>query len=114
LNVHQRKLKNGLAVRAIIFGLIAALIYWFLPDAGQSAFRKMSAAMQNAQSWCIDIAVAEPTKHVETTLEFCCPARYHLVRKQAGGTPFEPNLNFLTRQRSAVQVRTGLPFFSIL
>jgi hypothetical protein len=88
----DRKLKSGLAARAVIFGLAAVLIYWVLPDAGLSALRKMNAAMQNARSWRMDTVVTEPTKKGESTVEVYCPSRFHEVSKESyeqGGKQYE-------------------------
>jgi hypothetical protein len=88
----DRKLKNGLAARVVIFGLTAVLVYWVLPDAGVSALKKMNAAMQNARSWRMDTVVTEPTKKAESTVEVYCPSRFHEVSREVfeqGGKQFE-------------------------
>jgi hypothetical protein len=88
----DRKLANSLAARIVIFALVAALIYWALPDAGLSALKKMSTAMQNARSWRMDLVVTEPTKKIQSTVEVYCPSRFHEVTNSAfqeGGSQVE-------------------------
>jgi hypothetical protein len=88
----ERNLKSGLIAQAVILGLISAVIYLFLPDAGQSELKRMSAAIQNAHTWRVEVVVSEPTNHEEITIEFYCPTRYHRKDKrvyQEGGQQYE-------------------------
>ena len=90
----ERNLANGLATRAVIFGFVALLIWWVLPNSGVSEFKKMNAAMQNARSWRVRTVVAEPTKNIESLTEVYCPSRIHTVVKSAieeGGKRIEQN-----------------------
>src|SRR5258708_7844238 len=77
----ERNLWSGLASRLVIFGLVALLIYWAMPDSGVSAMKKMNASMQNARSWRVQTVVAEPTKNVESMTEVYCPSRVHTVQQ---------------------------------
>jgi hypothetical protein len=88
----DRMQANSLTARIVIFALVAALIYWALPDPGLSALRKMSVAMQNARSWRMDLVVTEPTKKVQSTVEVYCPSHFHEVSstvRDEGGRQFE-------------------------
>jgi hypothetical protein len=88
----DRKLANSLSARIVIFALVAVLIYWALPDPGLSALKKMSAAMQNARSWRMELVVTEPTKKIQSTVEVYCPSRFHQVTdsaRQEGGSQVE-------------------------
>jgi hypothetical protein len=90
----ERNLANGLATRVVIFGFLALLIWWILPDSGVSEFKKMNAAMQNARSWRLRTVVAEPTKNIETLTEVYCPSRIHTLTKsetEEGGKRTEQN-----------------------
>jgi hypothetical protein len=81
-----------LAARVVIFGFVALLIYWALPDSGLSELKKMSAAMQNARSWRIETIVNEPTKKSQSAVEVYCPSRFHEVSsssREEGGSVFE-------------------------
>jgi hypothetical protein len=77
----ELNLVSGLASRLVIFGLLAGLIYWAMPDSGSSEMKRMNAAMQNARSWRVQIVVAEPTKNIESMTEVYCPSRVHAVNK---------------------------------
>jgi hypothetical protein len=79
----ERNLASGLASRLVIFGLVAALIYWAMPDSGVSEMKKMNASMQNARSWRVQTVVAEPTKNIESMTEVYCPSRVRTVSKAA-------------------------------
>jgi hypothetical protein len=88
----ERSLANGLAARVVIFGFVILLIYWVLPDAGISEFKKMNAAMQNARSWRMHTVVDEPTKNIDTLTEVYCPSSVHTVNKstiEQGGEKHE-------------------------
>jgi hypothetical protein len=90
----ERNLASGLASRVVIFGLLALLIYWAMPDSGVSEMKKMNAAMQNARSWRVQTVLEEPTKNVESMTEVYCPSRVHSVSKAVydeGGRHFEEN-----------------------
>lgn len=77
----ELNLASGLASRLVIFGLLAGLIYWAMPDSGSSEMKRMNAAMQNARSWRVQTVVAEPTKNIESMTEVYCPSRVHTVNK---------------------------------
>ena len=77
----EKSLANGLAARAVIFGFVALLIWWVLPSSGNSEFKKMSAAMQNARSWRAHTVVNEPTKVVD--LMQALKASVEQTKKQA-------------------------------
>ncbi len=79
----ERSLANGLAARAVIFGFVVLLIWWVLPGVGNSEFKKMNAAMQNARSWRAHTVVNEPTKMVDSLTEVYCPSRVHSVVKSS-------------------------------
>src|SRR5882762_10105904 len=79
----ERSLANGLAARAVIFGFVALLIWWVLPSSGNSEFKKMNAAMQNARSWRMRTVVNEPTKRVDSLTEVYCPSRVRSVMKSS-------------------------------
>jgi len=88
----ERGLANGLAARAVIFGFVALLIWWVLPDSGASEFRRMNAALQNARSWRVHTVVDEPTKSVDALTEVYCPSRVHVISKsviEQGGEKHE-------------------------
>jgi hypothetical protein len=90
----ERIMASGLAARGVIFGLVALLIYWMLPDAGPSALKRMSVALQNARSWRVQTVVTEPTKSVESLTEVYCPSRVRTVNKAVsdeGGRHYEDN-----------------------
>ena len=90
----ERSLANGLAARAVIFGFVALLIWWVLPSSGNSEFKKMNAALQNARSWRMRTVVNEPTKTVDSLTEVYCPSRVHSVTKSSredGGVRREDN-----------------------
>jgi hypothetical protein len=90
----EGKLASGLAARLVIFGLVALLIFWALPDAGLSALKKMNMALQNARSWRVQTVVTEPTKSVESLTEVYCPSRVRTVNKAVsdeGGRHYEDN-----------------------
>jgi hypothetical protein len=90
----EKNLWSGLASRLVVFGLVALLIYWAMPDSGVSAMRKMNASMQNARSWRVQTVVTEPTKNVESMTEVYCPSRVHTVNKvimDEGGQHYEEN-----------------------
>lgn len=77
----ERNTTSGLASRAVIFGLVALLIYWAVPDSGASALKRMNTALQNARSWRVQTVVTEPTKNGESLTEVYCPSRVRTVNK---------------------------------
>ncbi len=88
----ERSLANSLATRVVIFGFVALLIWWILPDRGVSEFKKMNASMQNARSWRMRTVVTEPTKSIESLTEVYCPSRIHALTKsviEEGGRRLE-------------------------
>ena len=106
----DRKLASSLAARGVLFGFVALLIYWVLPDSGVSALKKMDAAMQNARSWRVHTVVSEPTKSVESTMEVYCPSRVHTVSRvvmDESGTHFE-NSNEVIWIEGASYTKKGL------